>query len=41
MTYQHTVRGAEKTITDAIDRQVSGRGDNEGDGPAGVLAPVS
>ncbi|WP_432869549.1 tyrosine-type recombinase/integrase [Microbispora rosea] len=41
MIYQHAVRGADKTFTDAIDRQIVGRGDDEGDGPAELLAPVS
>ncbi|GAA4192691.1 tyrosine-type recombinase/integrase [Microbispora amethystogenes] len=41
MIYQHAVRGADKTITDAIDRQIIGRDDDEDDGPAGLLAPVS
>jgi integrase len=41
MIYQHAVRGADKTITNAIDRQIVGGDDDEGDGPAGLLAPVS
>lgn len=41
MIYQHAVRDAEKTITDAIDRQLIRRDDDEGDDPAGLLAPVS
>ncbi|MEU8278258.1 tyrosine-type recombinase/integrase [Microbispora bryophytorum] len=41
MIYQHAVRGADKTITDAIDRQIIRRDDDEGDGLAGLLAPVS
>ncbi|MGW5261601.1 tyrosine-type recombinase/integrase [Microbispora sp. NPDC004025] len=41
MIYQHAVRGADKTITDAIDRQIIRRDDDEGDDPAGLLAPVS
>lgn len=40
MIYQHAVRGADKTITDAIDRQINDRDDGE-DGAAGVLTPVS
>ncbi|MFD8558319.1 tyrosine-type recombinase/integrase [Streptosporangium canum] len=40
MIYQHAVRGADRTITDAIDRQIIEREDGE-DGPAGMLAPVS
>ncbi|MEV0419372.1 tyrosine-type recombinase/integrase [Streptosporangium canum] len=39
MIYQHAVRGADKAITDAIDRQLEKRDDDE-DGSAGVLAPV-
>ncbi|XVQ86970.1 tyrosine-type recombinase/integrase [Microbispora siamensis] len=38
MIYQHAVRGADKTITDAIDRHISGAGDE--DGSAVVLVPV-
>ncbi len=38
--YQHAVRGADKTITDAIDRQINDRDDDE-DGAAGTLTPVS
>ncbi|MEU7942249.1 tyrosine-type recombinase/integrase [Microbispora bryophytorum] len=41
MIYQHAVRGADRTITDAIDRQIIRRDDDEGDDPAGLLAPVS
>ncbi|MGJ6966083.1 tyrosine-type recombinase/integrase, partial [Streptosporangium sp. G11] len=40
MIYQHAVRGADRTITDAIDRQIIGRYDEEKDGPAGMLIPV-
>lgn len=40
MIYQHAVRGADKTITDAIDRQLKGRDEDDDDGSAGVLAPV-
>jgi integrase len=40
MIYQHAVRGAERTITDAIDRQIIGRDDDEEDGSAGMLVPV-
>ncbi|MEV4180986.1 site-specific integrase [Streptosporangium canum] len=39
MIYQHAVRGADKAITDAIDRQLEKRDDDE-DGSTGVLAPV-
>ncbi|WP_433372213.1 tyrosine-type recombinase/integrase [Streptosporangium sp. CA-115845] len=39
MIYQHAVRGADRTITDAIDRQIIGR-DEEEDGSAGMLIPV-
>ncbi|MEU7889281.1 site-specific integrase [Microbispora bryophytorum] len=41
MIYQHAVRGADKAITDAIDRQIIRREDDDGDDPAGLLAPVS
>ncbi|MFC7381848.1 tyrosine-type recombinase/integrase [Sphaerisporangium rhizosphaerae] len=37
MIYQHAVRGADKTITDAIDKHISGQDDEGEDGPAGVL----
>lgn len=40
MIYQHAVRGADKTITDAIDRQINDRDDDE-DGAAGALTPMS
>ncbi|MEV5413316.1 tyrosine-type recombinase/integrase [Thermopolyspora sp. NPDC052614] len=40
MIYQHAVRGADTTITDAIDRQINDRDDDE-DGAAGTLTPVS
>jgi integrase len=43
MIYQHEARGADKTITDAIDAHVDHerRSDDDGDeGAAGVLAPV-
>jgi hypothetical protein len=43
MIYQHEARGADKAITDAIDKHVDderGQDDDEGDdGPAGVLIP--
>lgn len=39
MIYQHAVRGADRTITDAIDRQIIGRYDDE-DGSSGKLIPV-
>ncbi|GAA1280376.1 putative prophage phiRv2 integrase [Planotetraspora silvatica] len=40
MIYQHAVRGADKAITDAIDKHISGTDDDEG-GSAVVLVPVS
>ncbi|GIH72399.1 tyrosine-type recombinase/integrase [Sphaerimonospora thailandensis] len=43
MIYQHAVRGADKAITDAIDRHIGAADDPGGeddDGAAGVLAPV-
>jgi hypothetical protein len=43
MIYQHEARGADKTITNAIDTHVQAeqarRGDDE-DGPTGVLVPA-
>ena len=41
MIYQHEARGADQTITSAIDRHVQAeqRGDDD-DGAAGALAPV-
>ena len=43
MIYQHQARGADKTITDAIDAHVDDekRRDDDGDGAAGVLVPAS
>jgi hypothetical protein len=44
MIYQHDARGADKTITNAIDKHVDDetRQDEDGDdGAAGVLAPAS
>ncbi|MEV7969738.1 site-specific integrase [Sphaerisporangium sp. NPDC088356] len=40
MIYQHAVRGADKSITDAIDKHITGEGEEDDDGPAGVLVPV-
>lgn len=34
------VRGADKAITDAIDKHILGPDDEHGDGRAGVLVPV-
>ncbi|WP_205831288.1 MULTISPECIES: site-specific integrase [Microbispora] len=41
MIYQHAVRGADKAITDAINKQLERRDDDEGDEMRGVLVPVS
>jgi hypothetical protein len=44
MIYQHEARGADKAITDAIDKHVDDERaqDDEGDdGPAGVPVPAS
>lgn len=41
MIYQHAVRGADKAITDAIDRHIGRADDEDDEGSAGVLAPVS
>jgi hypothetical protein len=43
MIYQHQARGADKTITDAIDAHVDDekrRDDGGDDGTAGVLVPA-
>ena len=42
MIYQHEARGADRAITNAFDLHVQAEqlGDDEDDGPAGVLAPV-
>ncbi|WP_424534949.1 tyrosine-type recombinase/integrase [Sphaerisporangium viridialbum] len=40
MIYQHAVRGADKTITDAINKQLEERDGDESDGTAGVLVPA-
>ena len=43
MIYQHESRGADKTITDAIDRHVQTQhedGDDDDGGAAGVLVPA-
>ncbi|MEU4718238.1 hypothetical protein AB0G06_01270 [Nonomuraea dietziae] len=40
MIYQHAVRGADKAITDAIDKQLARRDDEEDDGTAGALVPA-
>ncbi|MEV4159799.1 hypothetical protein [Nonomuraea dietziae] len=39
MIYQHAVRGADQTITDAIDKHISGTDEGD-DGSAGILVPV-
>ena len=43
MIYQHEARGADQAITRAIDTHVQAEqaDDDDEDGPAGVLAPVS
>jgi integrase len=40
MIYQHEARGADKAITDAIDRHVEGHKGGDDDGAAGVLVPA-
>jgi hypothetical protein len=42
MVYQHEARGADKKITNAIDAHVQAehRGEDDGDGLAGVLLPA-
>ncbi|GIH28172.1 hypothetical protein Aph01nite_64820 [Acrocarpospora phusangensis] len=41
MIYQHAVRGADKSITDAIDRHISSGDDEDDEGTAGVLVPIA
>jgi hypothetical protein len=38
MIYQHAVRGADEMLTDAIDRQLGARDDDDDEGVAGALA---
>ncbi|WP_248962487.1 tyrosine-type recombinase/integrase [Sphaerisporangium perillae] len=40
MIYQHAVRGADKSITDAIDKHITGQDDEDDDGLSGALVPV-
>jgi hypothetical protein len=40
MIYQHEIRGADKTITNAIDTQVQAEHRKDGDGTAGALVPA-
>ncbi|MEV0623110.1 site-specific integrase [Nonomuraea sp. NPDC050404] len=40
MIYQHAVRGADEAITNAIDRQLEARDDDDDEGTAGVLVPT-
>jgi hypothetical protein len=40
MICQHAVRGADKAITDAINKQFERREDDAGDGTADGLVPV-
>jgi hypothetical protein len=41
MIYQHEARGADQTITNAIDAQVeTERGNDKDDGAAGALVPA-
>ncbi|MEU4572191.1 MULTISPECIES: hypothetical protein [Nonomuraea] len=40
MIYQHAVRGADAAITNAINRQLEARDDDDEEGPAGVLVPA-
>ncbi|WP_285702723.1 hypothetical protein [Microtetraspora sp. NBRC 16547] len=37
MIYQHAVRGADKAITDAIERQIIGRDEDDGSAAVGGL----
>ncbi|MET8864346.1 hypothetical protein ABZW11_15515 [Nonomuraea sp. NPDC004580] len=39
MIYQHAVRGADEAITNAIDRQLAARDDDD-EGTAGALVPA-
>jgi hypothetical protein len=40
MIYQHKARGADRTITDAIDKHVADERDEGDDGPPGVPVPA-
>ncbi|MEU6788668.1 site-specific integrase [Nonomuraea angiospora] len=40
MIYQHAVRGADEAITNAIDRQLETRDDDDDKGTAGALVPT-
>jgi integrase len=40
MIYQHAVRGADEAITNAIDRQLEARDDDDDKGTAGALVPA-
>ncbi|TDE60409.1 site-specific integrase [Nonomuraea mesophila] len=40
MIYQHAVRGADEAITNAIDRQLGARDDDDDEGTAGALVPA-
>ncbi len=40
MIYQHAARGADQTITSAIDRHVQAEHRDDDDGAAGALVPV-
>jgi integrase len=40
MIYQHAVRGADEAITNAIDRQLEARDDDDDEGTAGALVPA-
>ncbi len=41
MIYQHQARGADQTITSAIDKYVQAEQRGDDDGQAGALVPVS
>ncbi|TDD52350.1 hypothetical protein E1286_09075 [Nonomuraea terrae] len=40
LIYQHAVRGADEAITNAIDRQLEARDDDDDKGTAGALVPA-
>ncbi|MEO3876607.1 tyrosine-type recombinase/integrase [Nonomuraea sp. B12E4] len=40
MIYQHAVRGADEAITNAIERQLGARDDDDDEGTTGALVPA-
>ncbi|MBO3751975.1 hypothetical protein J5X84_38405 [Streptosporangiaceae bacterium NEAU-GS5] len=41
ITYQHKVKGADKAITDAIDRHITSSDDEDDDGSGAVVVPIA